>query len=253
MVNVEVLTAMATPWSSKCGPPKYGYKGVGDHLGRPYGGSSSGLVGTISWTHFPERESTPKTNPKPRQETAVLRGLAPAKPTSIQIAGKSLLGRGENASLPEKDTKQGNITRWICNKFEDSALIPGLPEDVAEVILARVSREDFPSVRNVCKAWWDLVSTREFYLTRKGAGTLEEWLYVLPVAKGRKIPQWEVLNPKQQGNWKVLPCMPGPLKVGSKSVVVNEKLVVIGGLVDSGYEGEHASAEVYIYDPVLDK
>ncbi|CAM6128849.1 unnamed protein product [Calypogeia fissa] len=250
MMNVEVYSPMSTPWMSKCGPPKYGYEGFVDHPARPYVGNSSRLVENISWVQFAERE--PMIPPKPRQETAVPRSITPAsKPSSIQIAGKSLLGRGDNASLSETSSEQGESIQWYCDTYEDSSLIPGLPDDVAQMCLALVHREDFPSVRKVCKAWWDLISTREFYRTRKGVGTLEEWLYVLTVAKDTKSTQWEVLNPKQKGDWRVLPRMPGPGKVGSGSIVVNEKLLVIGGLVMDDKEA-YVSPDVYIYDPVLD-
>lgn len=253
MVDVEVFSPLSAPWMSKYGPSKYGFEGFVDRPGRPYVGNSSSVVESVSCVPFSGRE--PVISPKsPQQETAVLRGIAPASmPSSIQLAGRSLLGRGENASRPGNPAaQQGQTSQWYCDTFQDSSLIPGLPEDVAQVCLALVCFEDFPPVRKVCKAWWDLISTREFYLTRKGVGTLEEWLYVLTVAPDMKSTQWEVMNPKQNEDWKVLPRMPGPVKLGSSSIVVNEKLVVIGGLVIDD-EKSYASAEVYIYDPMLDK
>lgn len=250
MMNVDVFTPMSTPWSSKCGPPKYGFEAFVDHSSRPFGGNVPCLVENVKWLHFTERE--PMKSPKPRQEMVLPRAIGATKASSIQVAGKSLLGRGDTGSLLGKGSQESGSVQWYCDTFEDSSLIPGLPEDVAQICLALVRREDFPSVRKVCKAWWDLVHTREFYRTRKGVGTLEEWLYILTVADDMKSTRWEVLNPKQKGDWKVLPRMPGPVKVGSASIVVNEKLVVIGGLVPDD-ETAYASAEVYIYDPVLDK
>lgn len=241
---------MSTQWLSKCGPPKYICDGFVDHPNRSYLGSNTCLVDNVSWLQLTERE--PIKSPRSRQDVPAPRGSAPAKPSSIQVAGKSLLGRVQTISLLDISVQESESIKWYCDTFEDASLIPGLPEDVAKMCLALVRRDDFPSLTKVSKAWWNYVQTQEFYHTRKGVGTLEEWLYILTVASDMKSTQWEVLNPKQKGNWKVLPRMPGLVKVGAGTSVVNEKLVVLGGLVLDD-EKSCPSAEVYIYDPVLDK
>lgn len=140
----------------------------------------------------------------------------------------------------------------LCNDRDDeSALLPGLPDDVAQYCLALVPRSDFQSLGFVSKAWRSSIVSNEFYMARKLAGTREEWLYVLTADSCSGKMQWQALD-SSRGKWEFLPSMPSPLKTAFGFVVIDKKLMVIGGLVDDGYSAE-ASADAYSYDPVLNR
>ena len=63
-----------------------------------------------------------------------------------------------------------------CNIGPESALLPGLPDDVAKHCLALVPRNYFQSMGSVCKLWRKFLQSKEFYVVRKLAGSLEEWI-----------------------------------------------------------------------------
>lgn len=86
------------------------------------------------------------------------------------------------------------------------AIIPGLPEELALQILARVSRGKQYVLRCVCKTWQQVLSTSEIFDLRKELGLTEEWLYVLMKDDEERLA-WHVLDPAD-GNWRKLPAMP---------------------------------------------
>eukprot|EP00249_Psilotum_nudum_P020789 c27847_g1_i2 orf=1262-1948(+) len=133
---------------------------------------------------------------------------------------------------------------------QDASLIPGLPDDVAKFCLALVPRLDFPAMSCVSRSWKALLRSKEFHLVRMKAGTLEEWLYALTVIPGLQEMRWQVLNPDCR--WKCLPPMPGPMKVGFGLVVVDGKLLVIGGLVEEDSKCV-ARADVLEYDSATNR
>ena len=96
----------------------------------------------------------------------------------------------------------------LCNDRDyESALLPGLPDDVAKYCLALVPRSDFQSLRFVSKAWTSFILSNEFYMTRKLAGTLEEWLYVLTEDSCSGQMQWQALDSARDfmmGRWPPL-------------------------------------------------
>eukprot|EP01018_Ginkgo_biloba_P014084 Gb_29211 [translate_table: standard] len=140
--------------------------------------------------------------------------------------------------------------KFSCDDSEfESALLPGLSDDVAKYCLALVPRSDFQSLGLVSKRWRSFVQSKEFYTVRKHAGTLEEWLYVLTADPNGERSQWQVLDSVNE-KWELLPPMPGPLKTAFGFVVIDGKLLVMGGLVEDG-SVDVASADVYKYDPTL--
>lgn len=133
----------------------------------------------------------------------------------------------------------------------DSPLLPGLPEDVAKVCLALVPRSSFPAMGAVCKKWRSYVQSKEFIMERKLAGLLEEWLYVLTMGAEGKESRWEILDCLGQKH-RLLPPMPGPLRIGFGVVVLNGKLLIMAGCpVINGTAS--ASADVYQYDSCLNR
>lgn len=63
--------------------------------------------------------------------------------------------------------------------FNDTDILPGLPDDVAKYCLALVPRSNFPSMGKVSKSWRAFLESKELIIIRKLACVLEEWLYVL--------------------------------------------------------------------------
>eukprot|EP01018_Ginkgo_biloba_P035253 Gb_18786 [translate_table: standard] len=125
-----------------------------------------------------------------------------------------------------------------------------LPNDVSKYCLALVPRVHFQSLGSVCKSWRDFIRTKEFYVIRKQAGALEEWLYVLTANSNGKSIHWQVLN-SVQGKWHSLPPMPGAAKTAFGFVVMDGKLLVMAGLVEDNSGIARASADVYEYDSAL--
>ncbi|GLJ47039.1 hypothetical protein SUGI_0993300 [Cryptomeria japonica] len=134
----------------------------------------------------------------------------------------------------------------------ESALIPGLPDDVAKHCLALVPRVHFQSLGSVCKSWRKLTQSKEFYMVRKYVGTQEEWLYVLVEDSDGKCIQWQVLN-SLKGKWQSLPPMPGPPRTAFGFVVMDAKLLIIAGLMEDSDSTAKASADVYEYDSFLNR
>jgi hypothetical protein len=132
------------------------------------------------------------------------------------------------------------------------ALIPGLPEDLAKICLARVPRSHFPVMGAVSKRWMSFLESKELIAVRKEIERLEEMVYVLAAdadAKGTQT-HWEVLG--CSGQRYSLPCMPGPTKAGFGVVVLDGKMVVIAGYA-ADHGKECVSDEVYQYDSFLNR
>ncbi|XP_042502525.1 F-box/kelch-repeat protein At1g67480 isoform X1 [Macadamia integrifolia] len=130
-----------------------------------------------------------------------------------------------------------------------SPILPGLPDDVAKYCLALVPRTKFPAMGAVSKRWRSVIQSKEFITVRKQAGRLEEWLYVLTGDTDGKGNHWEVLG--CLGNeHQLLPPMPGPVNAGFGVVVLDGKLLVIGGYLECEGAGVVSSA-VYQYDSCL--
>lgn len=133
----------------------------------------------------------------------------------------------------------------------DGLLIPGLSDDIAKSCLSLVPRSDFPAMSCVAKAWKALLQSKEFHFIRKDSGMLEEWLYALTVTQDCQKMCWQVFSPNYN-EWNDLPPMPGPSKCGSGFVVIDGKLLVIGGLVEEDAKST-AVADVLVYNSALNR
>ncbi|XP_078442483.1 galactose oxidase/kelch repeat superfamily protein isoform X2 [Wolffia australiana] len=87
-----------------------------------------------------------------------------------------------------------------------SPLLPGLPDDLAVVCMARVPRADHRNLRLVCRRWYRLLAGNFFFSLRKRLGFAEEWLYVIKRDKDGKI-SWTAFDPTYQ-LWLPLPPLP---------------------------------------------
>lgn len=135
--------------------------------------------------------------------------------------------------------------------FDTTTILPGLPDDVAKYCLALVPRSNFPSMGAVSKSWRAFLVSKEFYVIRKLAGLLEEWLYVLTLDEEGKESHWEVLDRFGQKH-QIIPPMPGPAKASFGVVVINGKLLVMAGYCMIEGNG-FASPDVYQFDSCLNR
>nr|GMD37338.1 F-box/kelch-repeat protein At1g67480-like [Ipomoea batatas] len=135
------------------------------------------------------------------------------------------------------------------SKDSYSPILPGLPDDVAKYCLALVPRSYFPAMGGVNKQWRSFIKSKEFIMVRKLAGLLQEWLFVLTADADGEQSHWEVLDCLGHKHLQ-LPQMPVPIKAGFGVVVLNGKLLVMGGYSMTGGSGS-ASAEVFQYDSCL--
>lgn len=127
-------------------------------------------------------------------------------------------------------------------------ILPGLPDDVAELCLSLVPRTNFPAMAAVSKRWRSFIQSEEFMTIREQAGMLEEWLYMLTMDDAGES-RWEVLD--CLGNkHHVLPPMPSELKAGFGVVVLHGKLLLLAGCIVSE-AGASATSDVYQYDSCL--
>ncbi|CAM8916081.1 unnamed protein product [Rhodiola kirilowii] len=155
------------------------------------------------------------------------------------------------AELKEATCLETSVNFRIEETCIDSELpvLPGLPDDVSKHCLALVPRSNFPKMGGVCRKWMSFVGSKEFITIRKLAGLHEEWLYVLIKDSEGQEAHWKVLDGR--GNVRLtLPPMPGPEKTGFGIVVLNGKLLVVGGY--SVIDGSRTvSSDVYQYDSCL--
>lgn len=146
-----------------------------------------------------------------------------------------------------------HLSKTMVQKGSDyfSALIPGLPDDLAKVCIALVPRTYFPAMGAVSKRWMAFITSQEFIAVRKEVGKLEEWIYVLTAEAEGKRSRWEVLGRLDQKK-RVLPPMPGLTKAGFGVAVLGGKLLVMGGYA-ADHGKEFVSDEVYQYDACLNR
>ncbi|CAL5358412.1 unnamed protein product [Camellia sinensis] len=99
--------------------------------------------------------------------------------------------------------------------------------------------------------WRSFMQSKEFITVRRLAGLLKEWLYVLTMDGKGKGSHWGVLDCLGQKH-RDLPPMPGPVKAGFGVVVLNGKLLVMGGYSMKDGTGI-ASGNVCQYDSCLNR
>lgn len=107
---------------------------------------------------------------------------------------------------PSIRASKGKAIRGEKNKVP-SALIPGLPDDLAIACLIRVPRVEHRTLRLVCKRWYRILAGNFFYSLRKSLGMAEEWIYVMKRDRDGRI-SWHAFDPIYQ-LWQPLPPVPG--------------------------------------------
>ncbi|XP_066346613.1 F-box/kelch-repeat protein At1g67480-like [Miscanthus floridulus] len=167
------------------------------------------------------------------------------------VQSQTCLGVRMQLMFPAGQNVPSKTMIQMQNDYSSSALIPGLPEDVAKICLALVPRRYFPGMGAVSKRWMAFIGSREFIAVRKEVGKVEEWIYVLTTEAGRNGSCWEVLGSLDQKKRR-LPPMPGPNKAGFGVVVLDGKLFVMAGYA-ADHGKEFVSDEVYCYHACLNR
>lgn len=113
-------------------------------------------------------------------------------------------------------------------------LIPGLPDDVAELCLLHLPYPYQALVRSVSVSWNSAITDPRFLLSRNTLSLSLPYLFVFAFKKSTARMQWQALDPRS-GRWLVLPPMPGPKAVcpaafACASLPRQGKLLVLGGM-----------------------
>ncbi|CAN6181274.1 unnamed protein product [Urochloa humidicola] len=137
------------------------------------------------------------------------------------------------AAAPSADAQDGDRhPRW-----EDTPLIPGLPDDAALSCLLRLPVAAHASCRLVCRRWRHLLADKARFFSQRRALGLRRNPYLFTLAFHRctgKI-QWKVLDLAHL-SWHAIPAMPCrdracPRGFGCVAVPGDGALLVCGGLV----------------------
>ncbi|KAK6912433.1 Kelch repeat type 1 [Dillenia turbinata] len=125
-----------------------------------------------------------------------------------------------------------------CDNQDDGneyqPLIPGLPDEVAEICLLHLPYPYHVLVRSVSCSWNKLISNPSFLLSRKSLSLPLPFLFVFAFNKSTASIQWQALDPRS-GRWFLLPPMPCPKSVcpsgfACASIPLQGTLVVLGGM-----------------------
>ncbi|KAL2652475.1 hypothetical protein R1flu_020603 [Riccia fluitans] len=110
------------------------------------------------------------------------------------------------------------------------SIIPGLPDDLALLCLAKISHGYHGMLQAVCKRWHFLVQTSEYARAQYQERRCGDWLFVN--TEEPKEGNWTAYDP-EAGKWHVLPPMPGVTAdhrhYGFACVGVANRLLVMGG------------------------
>uniref|UniRef100_A0A7N0UDX0 F-box domain-containing protein n=1 Tax=Kalanchoe fedtschenkoi TaxID=63787 RepID=A0A7N0UDX0_KALFE len=85
-------------------------------------------------------------------------------------------------------------------------LIPTLPDEMSLLILARVPRVYYLSLKLVSRAWKAALTTQELFAVRRSVGKTEEWIYLL-LKLGDSELSWLAFDPLSK-RWLRLPPVP---------------------------------------------
>ncbi|KAK9266058.1 hypothetical protein L1049_018467 [Liquidambar formosana] len=113
-------------------------------------------------------------------------------------------------------------------------LIPGLPDEIAELCLLYIPYPYQTLVRSVSSSWKRAITHPSFLLSKKALSLSLPYLFVFAFDKSTARIQWQALDPRS-GRWFVLPPMPisdavCPLGFACASLPSQGKLFVLGGM-----------------------
>ncbi|KAJ4770569.1 F-box/kelch-repeat protein SKIP4 [Rhynchospora pubera] len=126
-------------------------------------------------------------------------------------------------------------------------IIPGLPDEISLLCLARVPRCHHFTISCVSKTWRALLGSQEFLQTRQKYNWQETWVYALCKDNSKWNTMLCVLEPQlSTRSWKVICIVPTPCpkRDGMAVETVGERLYLLGGC---GLR-ENATDDVYCYN-----
>lgn len=153
---------------------------------------------------------------------------------------------------------------WVCQEESKSisqdqhirivsSLIPGLPNDVAQLCLAKVARAALLKIRFVCTAWKRLVESKEFAQLRLQVGSAERWLYAL--TERPTGASFKAFDPCTN-RWYEMPPTPGYSNdmywQGFGCVAVGCTLLLMGGVYQTS-DGGVVSGDVSVYNALTNQ
>nr|CAN81325.1 hypothetical protein VITISV_041844 [Vitis vinifera] len=124
------------------------------------------------------------------------------------------------------------------NDGNSDELIPGLPEEIAELCLLHVPYPYQALARSVSSSWNKAITDPSFLLSKKILSLSQPYLFVFASSKSTSRIQWQALDPRS-GRWFVLPPMPCsaaacPPGLACASLPEDGKLFVLGDLRSDG-------------------
>ncbi|MQL79716.1 hypothetical protein Taro_012160 [Colocasia esculenta] len=143
-------------------------------------------------------------------------------------------------------------------EFAAGDLIPGLPDDLALICLARISYGYHGILECVSRRWRDTFRSKEYSFLKCKEGWCGNWLFVL--TEQQPDLQWNAYDP-DANKWHPLPMMPmincESIHRGFSCVTLCKKLLVLGGyylsLTKEGspdpYKPTVATDDVMCFDP----
>ncbi|XP_057980884.1 F-box/kelch-repeat protein SKIP4 [Malania oleifera] len=142
--------------------------------------------------------------------------------------------------------KEGGLESSSKADLTPSALICGLPDDIALFCLTRVPRKYHGLLKCVSRRWRDLVCSEEWHSYRRKHNLDETWIYALCRDKSERVCCY-VLDPSPSRRcWKLVEGIPSHSlkRKGMGFEVLGKKVYLLGGC---GWF-EDATDEVYCYD-----
>ncbi|KAL3747933.1 hypothetical protein ACJRO7_016711 [Eucalyptus globulus] len=135
-----------------------------------------------------------------------------------------------------------------ANSPDPKALIPGLPDDVAELCLVHLPYPYQALARSVSSSWNRVLRDPGFLLSRTSLSLSLPFLFVFAFHETTSRIQWQALDPRS-GRWFVLPPMPCPKSAfppafACAAMPRQGKLFVLGGM-RSDTESPMRTAVVY--------
>ncbi|XVE71344.1 hypothetical protein DITRI_Ditri10aG0143400 [Diplodiscus trichospermus] len=120
------------------------------------------------------------------------------------------------------------------NRKKSEPLIPGLPDEIAELCLLHLPYPYQSLVRSVSCSWNRAITDPGFLLSRRSLSLSLPYLFVFAFHKSTARIQWQALDPRS-GRWFKLPSMPCPKAVcptgfACTSFPRQGQLYVLGGM-----------------------
>ncbi|KAK8513475.1 hypothetical protein V6N13_002214 [Hibiscus sabdariffa] len=129
--------------------------------------------------------------------------------------------------------KQQHDNDLDCQKKQE-ALIPGLPDEIAELCLLHLPYPSQSLARSVCCSWNRAIANPGFLLRKRSLSLSLPYLFISAFHNSTARIQWQALDPRS-GRWFMLPPMPWdkavcPTGFACTSIPHQGQIYVLGGM-----------------------